>query len=323
MRILILFLFLFSSLAFAGNNFSIKSYKQEFIKFLSEAHDLPFEDQKEIWQRIFDSQDAQVFIDTFGWEGTEQRNNSLAAAFPFYFTHQDIILAQFNDFEENIPPLLDKFSKLYPQVDLAQVEIIAMPSHKSFNGKMWSFKNGRKMVMLGMDFLAANKAAIEIIPGMIIEDDVQVLLSHELGHAIHLSLADYSYENPLTGTLLFPLWKEGLAQAISWQMNPDKAKGKILMDKVVAKYCQEEYLPSFAKAFLADLENPDIMQTYKQWFKISFKTTPQIPATRLGYCLGLEAVIELNKNYQLEEMMQWSLEESSEALSTYLKRLSE
>lgn len=123
-----------------------------------------------------------------------------------------------------------------------------------------------------------------------IDDDPDVLYSHELFHIYHqnrLNIDDKTYDEK--GKLTLPLWMEGLAVYVSKEMNPSKGDEVIFMSKDLPKVSQRD-IKWMAKEFLKnadaksyDEKHPEI---YQNWFNYGKQVRKDIP-TRAGYLLGI------------------------------------
>lgn len=157
-----------------------------------------------------------------------------------------------------------------------------------------------------------------------IDDDPDVLYSHELFHIYHhnrLNIDEKTYDEK--GKLTLPLWMEGLAVYVSKEMNPSKGDDKVFMSKDLPNVSQKD-IKWMAKEFLKnadaksyDEKHPEI---YQNWFNYGKQIRKDIP-TRAGYLLGYHVVKEIGKKHSSYEMAGWDLDKMHKEVKATLALL--
>ncbi len=168
------------------------------------------------------------------------------------------------------------------------IPVIFLPSLFSFNGKVQEISGlGRPGLLMGVDFIMKRN------------DDLNVLFSHEFFHAYHES---HLRPDSRGKTMATPLWKEGFATFVSGILNPDQSEAVLLIDPSLEQACGDSRLLSKMASLYLEVLSTNVETTDNDWFMLSGPTQP----THRGYCLGLNVLRELSKQYPVTEMVDWN-----------------
>lgn len=279
-----------------SDDYQIFNLGKNFDQFWLLAQGKPFAEQLKHWNEIVESpfQDVyDAFVDdkmnNKNWqEKKEQRLQRLFRKLPTkYATYK----MQFDIFNETVHDYVHKYEQKYRDVRF-KAKIYAIPG-ATFNGKVGTtFAGPKEILVFGIDVIDE------------IDDDVDVLFSHEMFHLYHnQKLGDVK-----NGKMTLPLFREGLASFASWDMNPDKAFDKIMMDADLANLTSKD-IRWLAKEFLkiADNKDNDIQnpQIFRRWFTYGYQVRKNLPS-RAGYLLGYKVVERMSQKHSPQEMSGWT-----------------
>ncbi len=200
---------------------------------------------------------------------------------------------------------ITRFKNILPDLP-PDIAIAFVPSMFGFNGQVRN-----QTFFIGVDFVALRN------------DDLNVLFSHEFFHIYH-GIVLSRLGKTFFQTMASPLWFEGMATWMSIELNPGTSDAIALMDETLAlgKFCQvKENVSDAAVKFLKIIdytkETEGAEATHSDWFKLSGKTEPK----RRGYCLGLNVLRTLGRDYRVQDLVTLGEEEFSplikKTLATY------
>jgi hypothetical protein len=180
------------------------------------------------------------------------------------------------------------------------IPVYFVPSMMSFNGKVAAL-GGRSTLFIAPDFVAQR------------EDDLDLLIRHELLHAYH----DRRVPKTSGFTLTSHLWREGLATVVSGLAMPGSSDSDLLFDASLGAECAK---PAFVKE-IARRFQPLVGSTsdddYTDWFTLGGPTQPW----RRGYCLGMHVVRDILARVPLMEAAGWDDARASAEAAAAVDRL--
>lgn len=152
------------------------------------------------------------------------------------------------------------------------------------------------------------------------ENDIDVLLTHELFHKHHF---EKIYNRSAFTSVTMALWTEGLATYTSLLANPQADLATALYDKELATACENpEYVGSLAKKYLElyhrTLTDKERLELRRDWFWLNTSIKPSRP----GYCLGYQVAKTIAKGNSLSEMISWGEMTFEDHVAAALKVLS-
>ena len=271
----------------------IHSFKKEFQYFLKVSKN---QDEATVWRNwqtavqakdpIFFQQVVAEAADTPNWE--EKIRASLKKAWPILQKYELEIEAEFEHFPQLLQENLTIFQKTFPDFDLSQTPVFAVPSLLKFNGK-GTEAYGPKALAFGIDTIVYFRKEPRFFPRVNAKSNAKVLYSHEMFHIYHGQkqglASDFALSN---GTLLNDAWNEGLATYVSGLINPAASDADLLMDANLAESCKESgetLLQNFKKIAFEKSNSPKGKELYRNWFTLASKD--QSLPLRAGYCVGL------------------------------------
>jgi len=285
------------------STYEVVNLGNEFQQFWKAAESKLFEEQITIWNELVESPhqdlfDSLVYSKKFVKDWPEKKEKRLRELFAELPTTFDSNLKVFKSFEKTLADQIRKYSKKFPDSRFTN-KIYAVPG-ASFNGKSGElYKSKETVLAFGINIMLK------------IDDDPDVLYSHELFHIYHhnrLNIDSKTYDE--RGRLTLPLWMEGLATYVSKEMNPLKGDDKIFMSRELTRVSQED-IRWLAREFLknADAKSFDEAkpEIYQNWFTYGRQVRRDIP-TRAGYLLGYHVASELGKHHSSYEMAGWDLD---------------
>lgn len=300
-----------------STTYTVINLGKEFDAFWEKAKSKPFEEQVKIWDEVVeaphqDLYDSLVYSKKYSKDWPEKKTRRLKGFFAVLPHEYEATKKVFDGFENTVAEQIKKYSAKFPDSKFTN-KIYAVPG-ATFNGKANELSQTKETVLaFGINIM------IEI------DDDPDVLYSHELFHIYHhnrLNIDEKTYDEK--GKLTLPLWMEGLAVYVSKEMNPSKGDDKVFMSKDLPKVPQkdirwmaEDFLKN-ADAKSYDEKHPEI---YQNWFNFGKQIRKDIP-TRAGYLLGYHVVKELGKKYSSYEMAGWDLDKMHKEVKSTLAQLS-
>lgn len=294
-----------------SNDYQIYNLGKNFEQFWSVAKDKDFEGQLKHWNEIVESPYQDVYdslVDTkmsnSQWKA--QKEKRLRAFFELIPQKFGLYQFQFATFDETLRDYIAKYEQKFFDVRF-KAKIYALPG-ATFNGKVGS-------TSLSPDNILA--FGINVVDE--VNDDMDVLVSHELFHLYHWQKLG-SVEN---GRITLPLFMEGLASYASWDMNPDKSLGKILMSEELGNVSRKD-VRWLAREFLKNVESKDFdpqkPELFQRWFAYGFKVRPDLPS-RIGYLLGFRVVEKMASKHSLQEMAGWTAHQAHFEVKRVLRSL--
>ncbi len=182
-----------------------------------------------------------------------------------------------------------------------------------FTVSLGGFDGGTRMVA-GGNALCFGIDVIAMIYGP--KASLSVLFDHELFHLYHASLNLPA--SPADGELWQSLWEEGLAQYVSWRMNPTSDEDDVLLNPTLAERARP-LQSTLVTDFLRDFHSQD-MAVYGNYF-YGNGVAAGIPA-RSGYFLGFEAVSRIGVSDTLEQLARMHGPELETRIEQTLKNMS-
>ena len=288
------------------------SLKTQFTDFIAEAEGKPFDIQVQSWINLIESQEPEIFYDIYGVDANSteldsKRKERLSKHLPRLFSMKNEITSEFNRFEKEALPVLEKLVDANSDADLSNVVVFAIPSLMRFNGQVSRLnRNGNSVmaVKFGLDMISfINKNPTSIVKGLELVNDLPVLVTHEFTHALHNILSGFAQmPSEEFNTLLYPLWQEGIAQYNSLILVPGTRYENMFMEKKLAENCTNDNVKKWTKEFLEDIKQTDEQSrnlAYGKWFKMN----PSLDIPRAGYCLGYHVVLAALQNHTFDDLL--------------------
>jgi hypothetical protein len=308
-------------------NENILNAGKDFRAFWKKAKGQKYKKQEELWVKHVESK-YQDFFDEIVFDKKDRkdwvsyRENRLKKFFKGIPEIYDAMDNEFKLFNKIVEKQIKKFQKFFPKANFDNVDIYAIPSILSFNGK-GEILHDKPVLAFGIDMIAYLVKNPTIIPGFYAVHDANVLYSHEIFHVYQNQLISVDFEKIKNqGKLTHSLWFEGCAVYVSGLLNPKASEEALLMDSNLLKKAKGK-TKLLAKEFLKDanrkLYNPKDPEYYSRWFNMSSKDK-KIPI-RGGYYLGLEVVRHIAKTIDINEMVAWDFQKIHEEVVTALKTL--
>lgn len=307
MSLIIALLISSSSFAAQTSGPQFVSLAKGFATFVNESRGASLDAQQESWNRNVESQRPEVYAHILlnGKPGDLAAKRKLVAAevFPFMLANSEAILNQFQRFETSGRAVIEKLVSGYPDENLSQIEVLALPSLLKFNGKVTEL-NGKVYVLFGMDFIVKVNQQPDFRAGAILVNDLPVLMAHEFTHALHFEMSEFGQSDDTSDSFFAPLWQEGVAEVNSQLLNPGTDLESVYMEKVLAQKCTPENLTVWAKAYLQDSKGSDaeLEAAYPKWFLMS-EGLAQFGTDRAGYCLGYNVVLSALREKSMHEVL--------------------
>lgn len=289
----------------AAETYQVINLGPNFVQFWSQARTKPFDEQVRLWDQLIENPN-QKFYDAIVWQKSENPKweERKIRRLKYFFGRYPILYPEiaklFGEFDGTLKSQIAKFTATFPDARF-DLQIYAVPS-TTFNGKGGESGDGlgKTVLAFGIDMIAD------------LHGDTDVLYSHELFHIYHAAAVGINEKVFLgEGRLTLPLWMEGFATFVSAKMNPTAIPEVLLMDSSLPKVSEADIRwmaghflkEANEKAF--DAKKPEI---YKKWFAIDeqYNVRKDLPH-RSGYLLGLRVVQHLAKNYELKDMVHWSV----------------
>lgn len=290
-----------------SNSPQYKSLADGFKKFISEGADQSLDNQIKAWVSDVESQAPEVYLRIIASDDKgklESERQALALKwFPLLFANSAEIQKQFDLFETQGKPVIEKLAASYSEANLTSVTVMALPSLNKFNGQVVTI-NGHVYVMFGMDMITLINSKPDLKPGALLVNDLPILMSHEFTHAIHYLLSDIGSGESSPASFWAPLWDEGLAQVNSQLLNPGSDLTSVFMEKVLASKCTPENIKTWAKAYTDDSKGDEqqVETAYGRWFMMS-SGFEEHGTFRAGYCLGYNVILNALRTYSMKEII--------------------
>lgn len=289
---------------------------KEFETFWQKAKSKPFEEQIKIWDEVVeaphqDLYDSLVYSKKYSKDWPEKKSKRLKTFFAGLPHKYEANKKVFDDFEDTVAEQIKKYSAVFP--DSKFTNKIYAVTGVGFNGKASELSQTKEMVL-----------AFGVNTMIEIDDDPDVLYSHELFHIYHYNRLNIDEKNYAEKSkLTLPLWLEGLAVYVSKGMNPSKSDDKVFMSKELPKVSQKD-IRWLAREFLKNadgkLYDETQLEIYQNWFKHGKQLRKDIP-TRAGYLLGYHVAKELGKKHSSYEMAGWDLDKMHKEVKATLALL--
>lgn len=282
--------------------------KSQFKSFVEKAQGRDFEAQLEIWQMEVESALPEIYAKILSRNPNktveQSRRDRASKWFPFMFAHADRILAQFDSFDRDGWPLVQRLVKKYPQVDFSDVRVIAMPSFMSFNGQVLNLEDSKMVAMFGADFLELVEENSKLIEGADLINNTSVLVAHEFTHVLFGKILESIKEDYSKFGLWADLWNEGLAQMHSQILVPGSDLTTVLMERNLAAKCTATQVSEWARLFIDDAaatSEAEQAARYGKWFLMNSWQT--LGVARAGYCLGYHAVLIAMREHSFIDLL--------------------
>lgn len=315
----------------SSNALNFVSLKKNFINFVNLAQEKSIDEQVRIWVNEVESYEPEIFYKIYGISPgaidlDRKRRERALKHFPKLFELKTEIITEFNNFEQNILPVLEKLEQDNPDADFSNVVVFAIPSLMRFNGQVGPIiRNGKTItaVKFGLDMISfINQSPGELVPGLSLVNDLPVLVTHEFTHALHSLISDFGVlKEEDFNTLAYPLWMEGIAQLNSQVLVPGTSYENMLMEKKLSLNCTSTNVKKWASEYLNDLKITDsrkLDNSYSKWFNLS----PKLKVSRAGYCLGYHVALMSSRDYSIYDLLRLSPRKVKEIVESILTEIS-
>lgn len=194
------------------------------------------------------------------------------------------------------------FYRVLPEAKL-DVDVYFLPG-LAFNGKVEKLSPSapKPSLFVGIDMVAERN------------DNVSVLMAHELFHVHHFKVAQF--ENTMTSSL----WIEGLATFASGEISGEFALKALLMDAKLSEACDDfktvqVWINEFKRVAKLSGDDTSANKIYADWFLLSGSGEIK----RRGYCIGLQIARKIaKKGFSISDMSKWNYSKFSEQIETVM-----
>lgn len=257
----------------------------DFLAFWDRAQGRTPDEQKRLWQELYEEPHREIFDIYFGQFGNRASLDRALARYPG--TVETIRQAR-EGLAERIDASLTRCAALFeePSAEFDYVTMVGV-----FNSNGWAIPfRGRPASFLALEWFS------EPIY-------LDILIAHEAAHAFHALAGQRNLEEKQMGQALF---NEGLATLASELLCPGLRPPAYLWFAADwgdwVQTCTEKR-SALAGQFLSLLEQSNT-SLYNAWFMMG-DPDPVVPV-RAGYYLGCEVVRRLHQRHSIAEMARWS-----------------
>lgn len=288
--------------ATAGAEPNLINLAPAFHRFVEASAGQPPHRLVELWTELVEASQPAYYSELV-WDADwgPDRQRALELRLPRLLANAAGIEAVFQLLPDVITRQVARFREVFPDARL-DVPIFLAPSFR-FDGRTATLPGTGLVLALSPDEIAR------------LRNEPDVLVSHELFHIYHEGGLGLSSESDTpTGSLLTPLWTEGLATWYSAQVNPRATAAQVLMQEDLARLSESDV------GWLA-AHFPLQGGSHGEWFQTGVgKPRPDLPS-RCGYLLGLRVAELLSRRHSPQVMARWSLEQAEPRVREALAEL--
>lgn len=276
-------------------NINIRDISSTFCSFWEEAHILNFQEQKLMWKQLYEIPNKDIFNHLDYIFKLSDKNYSidkdLEKCFQRYSSYYDNIKVISNVINQDIDKICKSCSEVFMINDL-ELNFITMVGQFRSNAFVTPF-NG--------------KTAFYFLEMMPEQRYLYMVLAHEITHLFQFSQLNKEDDEL---TLAEYIFMEGLACFASGIICPGFSKSEYLYFNLASNQwlidC-EKYLPNLKTEIISNIESTDYFY-FTKYFTTNSEYGNGVPE-RIGYVLGYDIILYLNKLYSVHELILWHSDE--------------